>query len=705
MQYNISKNNLRKHKKTYKYSYRHRHRNKNKTIIRTKFSKKLKSKIRSRIRTRKMQSGGLVVGEAVWIFLGMVAAFIASFVCIVIWIKRDMIKQDAELDKLLIEKRLLHAERTAGSKYTYGTEELRALSEKKVARMLAEEEKAGTGAAIRVAVTAIKEEKRAKTIEKTALENLKIAIKNQDSGYKYAKQNNFNMFLPYELADVQKRQRILGNAREKLKMTSVVREVALYSMSNEDKELVTKAVAAQEASWAVVWAEEAAEAARAGAEEAEEAEEADTEAETAPTETSRNHIDKEFEMDMRQALANSIADEAEAKRAAAERAAAERDKDEAEAREKDERTDAVRTADMDWLAQKLRRERLRAKAIEARRAATTTDDVREAATGEAATTEAVTTSYLPRDHRHRHRHHHHHHRPRGYDESLELAETLGGPTPTKDVPGREGRRVQGNQIGGTLSNIEKLYHIIKHLIAVINIFFFYIPDSLTKLIVNSVVYPITFNSHTPNLIYTFIKDWRKKQKHECLALLKNLLSDIPYIQRNENPFVTTLNNTLSELIKNDSNPREIAYIVTSKIDVNFPNSGAKAKWINPLNSLKDMPQKSKLFKNFAEQFKSFKKKMRLDSVPSVPVILEPNTIKSELSVVEVKTEPFTTDDVAKGEALATLTTEIIQAADDTSNYTSNDTTSDFSELNEDEYFSKFDPVTTTKNPMTYEANF
>ena len=38
MQYNISKNNLRKHKKTYKYSYRHRHRNKNKPIIRTKLN-------------------------------------------------------------------------------------------------------------------------------------------------------------------------------------------------------------------------------------------------------------------------------------------------------------------------------------------------------------------------------------------------------------------------------------------------------------------------------------------------------------------------------------------------------------------------------------------------------------------------------------------------------------------------------------------
>ena len=36
MQYNISKNNLRKHKKTYKYSYRHR--NKNKPIIRTKLN-------------------------------------------------------------------------------------------------------------------------------------------------------------------------------------------------------------------------------------------------------------------------------------------------------------------------------------------------------------------------------------------------------------------------------------------------------------------------------------------------------------------------------------------------------------------------------------------------------------------------------------------------------------------------------------------
>jgi hypothetical protein len=46
MPYNISKKNLRKHKKTYKYSYRHSHshshihRHKSKPIIRTKFSKK-----------------------------------------------------------------------------------------------------------------------------------------------------------------------------------------------------------------------------------------------------------------------------------------------------------------------------------------------------------------------------------------------------------------------------------------------------------------------------------------------------------------------------------------------------------------------------------------------------------------------------------------------------------------------------------------
>ena len=650
MPYNISKKNLRKHKKTYKYSYRHRH--KSKPIIRTKFSKKIKSKIR----TRKMQSGGFGPEEAVPIAWAMIAAFIIAVVCIVRYFKRKFKQDDVKSNKLLIEKMfekmLLEADTNAGSKILspYEKETMREWSEEKVATMLANEEKAGPGAAMRVAVTAIKEEKHAETVENTAWENIKSEIEEQVNEDKYARRINSRIFLTDHSNKMRWRQQALYQAREALKTANMVKEVALYKMSNEDKDLVAKAVAAQEASWAVVWADEAAVA------------EAEFNDPTARAEHERPR--RHWLVDEDEAEAARDAAEAEAARDAAEAA---RDAAEAEAAEA-ARVEAVRTSDMNRLANNLRRQRAAARAAE--------------------------EGYKRKRERAR------------PDEDWDEDRVTVYPADIQSIKSKPGRLI-GNQLGGTPPNIEQLYHIINPLIAVINKFFFLIPELLTELIVKSAVYPITFNPHIANQFYTFIRQWRKKQKHERLTLVKNLLSDIPDIPSNENTFVTTLSNSLSKLIDNDHTPEKIAYIVTSKIDVNFPKSEAKAKWINPLNSLKDIPKKSKLFKYFTEQFKYFGKKLRSDS--SVPIILNPNTTESQLSVVEVKTKPITKDDVDNGVALATLTEEIIQAASDTSN----DTTSDFgdfgefSEFNEDEDedFSKIDSVTKTKKPITYENNF
>jgi hypothetical protein len=514
---------------------------------------------------------------------------------------------------------------------------------------------------MRVAVTAIKEEKHAETVENTAWENINSEIEEQANEDKFARQIKSRIFLTDHSDKMRRRQQALYQAREALKRANMVKEVALYNMSNEDKELVAKAVAAQEASWAVVWAEEAAVA---------EAKFNDPTA-RAEREGQRLHwlVDKdedEHEVEAEAARdAAAAAAEAEAARdaaAAAAEAEAARDAAAAAAAAEAEaaKVDAVRTSIMNLLAEKLRRERAAARAAE--------------------------EGYKRKRKRAR------------PDEDLDEDRLRVSPDDIQNSKSRPGRLI-GTQLGGTPPNIEQLYHIINPLIAVINKFFLLIPELLTELIVKSAVYSITFNPHIAKQFYTFIRQWRKKQKHERLALIENFLSDIPDIPdipSNEHTFVTTLNNSLSELLDNNHKPKKIAYIVTSKIELKFPNYEAKAKWINPLNSLKDMPKKSKLFKYFTEQFKYFKKKLRSDS--SVPVILNPNTIESKLSVVKVKTDPITIDDVAKGEALATLIAHIIHAEGDTSN--------DFSEFNEDddededEDFSNINSVTNTEKPIS-----
>jgi hypothetical protein len=96
-----------------------------------------------------MQSGGFGPGEAVPIAWAMIAAFIIAVVCIVRYFKRKFKQDDVKIDKLLIEllieKKLLEADTNAGSKILSPDEKetMREWSEKKVATMLANEEKAG----------------------------------------------------------------------------------------------------------------------------------------------------------------------------------------------------------------------------------------------------------------------------------------------------------------------------------------------------------------------------------------------------------------------------------------------------------------------------------------------------------------------------------------------------------------------------------
>jgi len=238
------------------------------------------------------------------------------------------------------------------------------------------------------------------------------------------------------------------------------------------------------------------------------------------------------------------------------------------------------------------------------------------------------------------------------------------------------------QVGGTLSNIERLYTIIEPLIIFINALLLFIPKFLAELILKNVVY-LMYNTTTPYKqtisarILTFIIDWPYKKKDERLASTTNLLDYQKKIPINASTFFDTLSKSFSHLLDSHSDPKKIANILFPTISIKFPLSETKAEWIYPLHTLSDMLEKPKLFKHFTEQFKYFEDKLRLGSVPSVSVIIDPNTIVSKVSTFDFQADPVFRDD-DEGKTLATVTKKLIHEAAKTSSETSSETSSDTS---------------------------
>jgi hypothetical protein len=235
-----------------------------------------------------------------------------------------------------------------------------------------------------------------------------------------------------------------------------------------------------------------------------------------------------------------------------------------------------------------------------------------------------------------------------------------------------------------------LYNIIRPLISFINVLLLFIPESLARIILNSVVYLMynTTGSYRASIskhIYTFIKDWLYKKKDKRLDLLKNLIDCQETIPINESIILTTLSKSFSHLENIGCTPPNIASMLFSTIRVQFPKYNAAASWINPLPTLREMLKTPQLFKYFKKQLSV---KYGFGSAPSVSVILEPNPTpnESQLSNVKFKAEPLTEDILNDGTNLLdldTLTTALkTQTLITQEGDTSSETSSDFSDFND-----------------------
>ena len=600
MPYNISKKNLRNHKKTYRYSYRHSHshRHKSKPIIRTKISKKIKSRIRSRIRsriksrirTRKMQSGGFGTIEAIGIPTGCLAGALLLLLIFARWENKRYEKQKEQENRSWDDD---HPS-TGYNALALAAAAARAAEDRAaatVAAMLvtAAEAGAGAGAAVRVAITAIKDEKRARAAEAAAWTNLQQAIRAEADERNQGMQNDFVGQAQAAAHHVIQAKATLEQAQETLREASMVKVEAFKGMSKEDIKIV----------------------------EAHEARDA-----TAKDAVARDDV---------------------ARDAAAR--------------------DAAKKADDEAAVERLRaRQRRMSEEWNVRRA---------------------TRALEEKDDRKERRN------------ELDI-----NPYDAKSRPEWKVKM----QAGGTPPNIKRLYTIIKPLIIFINALLLFIPKFLAELILKNVVYLMynttaSYNKTISARILTFITDWPYKKKDERLASTTNLLDFQKDIPSNESTVVTTLSKSFSHLLYSHYDPQKIADILLPTISIKFHKSEATAEWIYPLRTFSDMLEKPKPIKYFAKQFKYFEEKLRLGSVPSFSVIIDPNTIVSKVSTFDFRSEPINIDDVDKGVALATMTKKIIHDADKTTSETSSETSSEIGDKDISETY----PVTKTEIPIDDSA--